>query len=153
MEFIKTNLLGVYIIENAVYKDNRGVFVKTFHNELFREKGLCDSFKESYYSVSHKNVIRGMHFQLPPYDHEKIVYVPQGAVKDVVLDLRKGSPSFQKFIAVELNEDNRNAIYIPKGLGHGFCSLANNTITTYNVSKVYDSNCDSGIRWDSFGFD
>jgi dTDP-4-dehydrorhamnose 3,5-epimerase len=152
MKLIDTKLDGVYIIKNMVFEDQRGTFCKTFNTEIFSENNLCNNFKESYYSISQKDVIRGMHFQLPPHDHHKLVYVPYGEVMDVILDLRKNSNTFGEYITVNLSAENRNSIYIPKGLAHGFKALKNNTITVYNVSTVYNENSDSGVHWDSFGF-
>lgn len=153
MNFEPTLLEGVYIIHNFIAKDERGLFVKTFNKNAFKDLNLDFEIKESYYSISNKNVIRGMHFQLPPYDHEKLVYVPKGSVIDVVVDLRKESKTFKKFISVKLSSQNKKSIYIPKGLAHGFKSLENNTITVYNVATEYDSGADNGINYDSFGFD
>lgn len=153
MILIDTKLDGVYIIENIVFKDQRGVFCKTFNSEAFSEKKLCSAFKESYYSISQKNVIRGMHFQLPPHDHHKLVYVPHGEVMDVILDLRNNSDTFGEYITVNLSKKNKSSVYIPKGLAHGFKSLQDNTIAVYNVSTVYNENSDSGIHWNSFGLD
>lgn len=153
MRLIETELDDVYIIENMVFKDQRGIFCKTFNSETFSGNNLCSTFKESYYSISQKDVIRGMHFQLPPDDHHKLVYVPHGEVMDVILDLRKNSDTFGEYITVNLSEENRNSVYIPKGLAHGFKSLQDNTITIYNVSTGYNENSDSGIHWNSFGLD
>jgi len=153
MQLIDTRLDGVYIIKNMVFKDRRGFFCKTFNSEFFYGNNLCNDFKESYYSISQKNVIRGMHFQLPPHDHHKLVYVPHGEVMDVILDLRKNSDTYGEYINVNLSAENRNSIYIPKGLAHGFKALKNNTITVYNVSTVYNENSDSGVHWNSFGLD
>jgi len=152
MELIDTKLDGVYIIKNLVFEDQRGTFCKTFNTKMFSKNNLCNSFKESYYSISQKDVIRGMHFQLPPHDHYKLVYVPYGELMDVILDLRKNSDTYGEYINVNLSAENRNSIYIPKGLAHGFKALKNNTITVYNVSTVYNENSDSGVHWDSFGF-
>ncbi len=153
MEILKTKLEGVYIIKNKIFQDERGRFIKTYHKEEFKKLGLCTDFKESYFSVSNKNVIRGMHFQLPPMDHEKLVYVAKGKVKDVVVDLRSDSKTKREYIEVELSEENGYSIYIPKGLSHGFKSLEDNTIMIYNVATVYSQECDSGIKYDSFGYD
>lgn len=153
MKLITTDLAGVYIIDNFKATDNRGSFIKTYHEELFIEKKLSHDFKESYYSISNKDVIRGMHFQIPPSEHEKLVYVPKGKIIDVILDLRSNLNSFGKSISVELSENNNRSIYIPKGLAHGFRSLEDNTITIYNVSTTYYKEYDSGISWNSFGFD
>ena len=153
MTIEKTELEGVYIIDNFVAKDERGTFVKTFNKQNFQVTGLHFEIRESYFSISQKNVIRGMHFQLPPSDHEKLVYVPVGSIVDVVVDLRKESHSYKKHISVELSAANRKSIFIPKGLAHGFKSLEDNTITIYNVATEYDAKSDQGIHFDSFGFD
>lgn len=153
MEILKTKLEGVYIIKNKIFQDERGKFIKTYHEEEFKKLGLCTDFKESYFSVSNKNVIRGMHFQLPPMDHEKLVYVAKGKVKDIIVDLRSNSKTKGEYIEVELSEENGYSIYIPKGLAHGFKSLEDNTTMIYNVATVYSQECDSGIKYDSFGYD
>lgn len=153
MRALATKIKGVYIIKNKIRADQRGLFYKTYNENIFDEYNLCTQFKESYYSISKQGVIRGMHFQLPPFDHEKLVYVPKGRIMDVVLDIRKSSITFGEYINVELSEENRLSIYIPKGCAHGFKSLEDNTITVYNVTTVYNSDYDSGIRWDSFGMD
>ncbi len=94
MKIINTEIEGVYIIENFHAKDNRGSFTKTFHRDFFKQNNLCSEFCESYFSVNNKNVIRGMHFQLPPDDHEKLVYVPKGKILDVILDIGKKSRTY-----------------------------------------------------------
>lgn len=151
MEVIKTKLDGVYIIKNNIFKDERGMFIKTYHYDLFKERDLCTDFKESYYSVSRKNTIRGMHFQKPPFDHDKLVYVANGKILDVIVDLRKNSKTFKEFISVEISRENGYSVYIPKGCAHGFLALEDDTITVYNVSTVYNAKYDSGISYDSFG--
>jgi len=148
----ETALEGVYIINNFNAIDNRGLFAKTFNKNYFNENNLDFEIRESYYSISNKNVIRGMHFQLPPNDHEKLVYVPKGSIIDVVIDLRKESKTFKQFISVELSDENKRSIFIPKGLAHGFKSLNNDTITVYNVSTEYDEKSDQGITYNSFGY-
>ena len=153
MNIEQTALEGVYIINNFVAQDDRGTFVKTFNKQNFQDMGLHFEIRESYFSISQKNVIRGMHFQLPPSDHEKLVYVPVGSIVDVVVDLRKKSQTYKQFIAIELSAANRKSIFIPKGLAHGFQSMEDNTITVYNVGTEYDSKSDQGILFDSFGFD
>jgi dTDP-4-dehydrorhamnose 3,5-epimerase len=153
MNIESTALEGVYIINNFVAQDERGTFVKTFNKLNFDKEGLNFEIRESYFSISQKDVIRGMHFQLPPNDHEKLVYVPVGSIIDVVVDLRKKSQTYKKFISVELSATNRKSIFIPKGLAHGFKSMEDNTITVYNVGTEYDTTSDQGIGFDSFGFD
>jgi dTDP-4-dehydrorhamnose 3,5-epimerase len=149
----RTILEDVFIIINFNASDDRGLFVKTFNKKLFQEMKLDFDIKESYFSVSKKDVIRGMHFQLPPNDHEKLVYVPHGAILDVVVDLRKNSPTYGKYISLELSDQNKKSIFIPKGFAHGFKSLLDHTITVYNVATEYNSIADSGIHYNSFGFD
>ncbi len=143
---------GVFIIESSVFTDERGIFIKTFHENFFMGSHFNTFFKEEYYSVSNKNVIRGMHFQTPPFAHEKIVYCVNGKILDVILDLRKESPTYKKSFSVELNGSDGKIIYIPKGLAHGFCALIDNSIMMYKVSTVYCQNNDCGVRWDSFNF-
>jgi dTDP-4-dehydrorhamnose 3,5-epimerase len=152
MKIERTEIEGVYIIDNFNAADDRGLFVKTFNSNSFKENNLDFKIRESYYSVSKKNVIRGMHFQLPPHDHEKLVYVPKGSILDVVVDLRKKSKTYKKFISVTLSGENKKSIFIPKGLAHGFKSLENDTITVYNVATEYNPIADMGIKFDSFGF-
>ncbi|MCC3153812.1 dTDP-4-dehydrorhamnose 3,5-epimerase [Hymenobacter sp. BT770] len=146
-----TALADVMLLENFVSHDKRGIFVKTFHAGAFREHGLAVDFRESYYSVSHKDVVRGMHFQLPPYEHDKLVYVTQGRILDVIVDLRSSSPFYLQFAAIELKE-HVNAVYIPRGFAHGFLTLSNTATVVYNVNSVYEATADSGIRWDTIGF-
>ncbi|MEP1488979.1 MAG: dTDP-4-dehydrorhamnose 3,5-epimerase family protein [Algibacter sp.] len=152
MKIIKTKIEGVFLIENFNATDMRGEFVKTFHKKNFEDLNLDMDIRESYFSISHKNVIRGMHFQTPPYDHNKMVYVVKGEILDVVLDLRKNSKTYKEYITVTLSEKNKTSIYIPKGMAHGFVSLIDNTITVYNVTTEYNANSDSGIHMNSFGF-
>jgi dTDP-4-dehydrorhamnose 3,5-epimerase len=133
--------------------DARGSFVKTFHNTILKNAGIDFTLRESYFSLSNKDVIRGMHFQLPPHHHAKIVFCPQGAILDVIVDLRKGSPTYGQHYAQELSAENHKAYYIPEGFAHGFKALTDNAITYYLVSSEYDQPSDTGIRYDSIGFD
>jgi dTDP-4-dehydrorhamnose 3,5-epimerase len=153
MKIERTEIEGVFIIDNFNAADDRGLFVKSFNKNTFKENNLDFEIRESYYSVSNKNVIRGMHFQLPPYDHEKLVYVPKGSILDVIVDLRKKSKTYKQHISINLSEENKKSIFIPKGLAHGFKSMKDGTITVYNVTSEYSPSSDSGIHHDSFGFD
>ena len=153
MTFENTKLKGVYIINNFNIVDDRGLFAKTFNKKQFQDNNLDFEIRESYYSISNKNVIRGMHFQLPPYDHEKLVYVPKGSILDVIVDLRKKSKTYKQYISIKLSEENKKSIFIPKGLAHGFKSIEDNTMTVYNVAKEYSPVEDAGIHYDSFGMD
>jgi dTDP-4-dehydrorhamnose 3,5-epimerase len=152
MRFISTKLKGVYIIEQAVFADERGQFVKTFHEDFFKKQNLEYDFKESYYSDSYKNVIRGMHFQTPPHDHTKIATVITGKVVDVIVDIKKNSPTYGEYLEIELSRDSHQSVYIPSGYAHGFCSLTDHSIVYYITSTVYNQEHDQGIRWDSFGY-
>ena len=147
----KTELIGCYELQATAHRDPRGIFIKTFEDKIYRKLELQTEFKEDYYTISKKNVIRGMHFQLPPYDHEKLVYCVQGAALDVVTDLRKGSPTFGKSIQRTLSAEQGNCIYIPKGFAHGFCALAAQTVMMYKTSTVHRPEADSGILWNSIG--
>lgn len=153
MEIMKTELEGVFVIKNKIFQDERGIFIKIYNKDDFEKNNLCTEFKESYFSISNKDVIRGMHFQLPSFEHEKLVYVAKGKVLDVIVDLRKNSKTLGKYISIELSEKNGCSMYIPKGLAHGFKALEDESIMVYNVATVYNSESDYGIRWDSFGFD
>ena len=143
---------GCFEILTRTIRDARGRFVKHFHYDQFRRHGLETDFREQYYSESIQGVLRGLHFQAPPADHAKLVYAVQGKVLDVFLDLRKGSPTFGKHLTVELSADQGNAVYLPHGMAHGFYakSLA---VLVYNVTTVYSSEHDQGIRWDSAAID
>jgi dTDP-4-dehydrorhamnose 3,5-epimerase len=153
MKIIATEISGLIIIEPNLFFDPRGVFFKTFNKEVFSDLGLNTDWKEEYFSSSNKNVLRGLHFQIPPHDHVKLVTCVEGAVLDVVVDLRKNSASFKKVFSIELNSSNRKQLLIPKGLAHGFLSLKKKSIMFYKVSSVYSQSSDSGILWNSIDFD
>lgn len=153
MELISTPLGGCFQVRPFFAQDKRGTFVKTFHAERFAELGLPTDWREEYYSSSRKGVIRGMHFQTPPHDHEKLVYCMQGRVLDVVVDLRKDSVTYGQHIAIELDSARGHGLMIPKGMAHGFLSLTEDVLMSYKVTTVYMPASDSGIHWDSFGLD
>lgn len=132
--------------------DVRGHFVKTYGRTSLRSSEFNFDCAEEFYSVSHKNVLRGMHFQLPPHDHVKLVYCAAGAVKDVLLDLRRG-PGYGKVAAVELREESPALLVIPRGVAHGFLSLRDGSLMVYKTSTEHAPSHDAGIRWNSFGFD
>lgn len=153
MKFKKTAISNTFIIEPLVFTDLRGSFIKNFNYNDFTKQGLSFDIKETYYSDSRKNVIRGMHFQIPPFDHEKLVYVTTGTILDVVLDIRAFSPTYGKFISIELSEHNNRCVYIGKGCAHGFLSLSDNTRVMYMQTSEHSPDHDAGIRWNSFGMD
>jgi len=151
MKLIESPLQGCFEIKTKRFEDEWGLFVKTFHKPMFEQFDLHTDFPEEYYSISHKNVIRGMHFQLPPHVHVKLVYCTSGSVMDVVVDLRKSSPTYGKHAVFELSPENANVIYIPKGMAHGFCALEEQTIMHYKQSTVYGPEYDAGLLWSSVG--
>jgi dTDP-4-dehydrorhamnose 3,5-epimerase len=153
MELIPTSLPGCFEIRPFFARDKRGTFVKTFHAERFAEAGLPVEWREEFCSSSRKGVIRGMHFQTPPHDHEKLVYCIQGLVLDVVVDLRRTSPTFGRHVAVRLDAARGHGVMIPKGMAHGFLALTDDVLMTYKVTTVHAPAHDAGIHWDSFGMD
>lgn len=153
MKVASTIIEGIKIIDQFHTKDNRGLFVKTFHYNTFVQAGINFQIRESFYSVSDRNVIRGMHFQHPPYDHDKLVYCIAGAIHDVVLDLRKDSKTYGEYFDLELSSKNCKALFVPKGFAHGFKSLEQDSITYYLVSSENERNADDGVHYNSFGFD
>lgn len=151
MELIKTDFDGLYVIESSKFNDCRGIFQKVFNREFFLEKGLDCDFCEFYYSVNKYGVIRGMHFQTPPSDHVKLVYVTKGKILDVVVDIRKRSNTYGKYYMIELSEDDDSYLYIPRGFAHGFASLEEGSIVNYAQTSCYSPQHDCGILASSCG--
>lgn len=152
MELLKELLPGCFLLQPNRIADQRGYFVKTYHEESCKALGISLEIREEFYSVSHKGVIRGMHFQLPPHAHDKLVYCTRGAVRDVVLDLRKGE-GYGRVASAQLSEENSHLVFIPKGVAHGFVALTDQALMLYKTSTVHVPESDCGVRWDSFGFD
>lgn len=152
MVFEETDIGGVYKITNDHFTDDRGSLTKTFTKQTFLENGLPTEFPETFFSVSKKGVIRGMHFQTPPTICGKLVYVTFGSILDVILDIRPDSDTYGKYIKVELSKDNHTAIYIPEGCAHGFLAKEN-SCTMYMQTKMRDANYEGGISYNSFGMD
>lgn len=151
LDISKSAIDGCFEIKPKIMKDSRGKFVKTFHRTYFEQNSLQTEFDEQYYSVSRKNVIRGMHFQKPPADHVKLVYCTSGEVFDVVLDIRHGSRTYGKTAFFELTAEKGNCVYIPRGMAHGFCVRSDEATMIYNVSSTYSELHDCGILWNSIG--
>jgi len=152
MRFVDGPLTGTYVVELKKLDDGRGSFVKTFSASVFENSGIRVGVLEEFYSVSAKNVVRGMHFQTPPRDHEKIVFCAAGSVLDVLVDLRAGS-SYGCSGSVLLDARQPKLLIIPRGIAHGFRSLEHGSLMVYKTSTEHDPAHDAGIRWDSFGFD
>lgn len=153
MELIKTSFEGLFVLKTVNFQDNRGGFQKLFNFDFFKENGLDCDFKEFYYSVNNKNVVRGMHFQLPPFDHTKVVYVSKGHIKDVVVDIRKMSVTYGQCFSIELDDQRGQYLYIPKGFAHGFVSLEDGSIVNYAQTSCYSKEHDCGVDAMTIGFD
>lgn len=152
-EIQELGLPGCLALCGRVMADARGTFTKTFHEPSFVAAGLRTDWREEYCSSSRAGVIRGMHFQLPPAEHVKLVSCLQGEVLDVVVDLRRGSPTFGQHRSRMLSDDNGVSLYIPVGCAHGFVSLTEHSLMYYKVTSVHSPEHDAGIAWDGFGFD
>lgn len=144
-----TAIPGLFEIEPFVAADARGVFIKTFVASDFAAAGVAVASLEEYHTRSRRGVIRGMHFQLPPHDHDKTVFCTQGSAFDVVIDLRVGSPAFGKALVFELRGAECRGLHIPRGCAHGFAALEDETVLTYKVTTEWNPSADSGILWSS----
>lgn len=153
IEIIQEPFKGLLVLKTKNFEDQRGDFQKIYSKELFHLLDLNPQIMEIYFSVNKKDVIRGMHFQLLPYAHDKIVYVSQGDIIDVVIDLRKESKTYGKFFSIHLKGKEGIFLYIPVGFAHGFKSIEDNTIVNYIQTSCYSPTHDAGIRYDSFGYD
>lgn len=150
-ELISTLIPGCLEIRPRIHGDARGRFVKVFNRQAFAAAGLNTDYPEEFYSVSHRGVVRGLHFQSPPMDHIKLVYCVAGQIQDAVLDLRRGSPTYGRHVLFELSAEAGNMVYIPRGLAHGFCALSETAILVYKTSSVYSPTHDCGVLWNSVG--
>ncbi|MFH0976101.1 MAG: dTDP-4-dehydrorhamnose 3,5-epimerase [Spirochaetota bacterium] len=146
--FIKQNISGLVLVEPKVFADERGFFVESYKRSEFAANGIDSSFLQDNHSLSKKNVLRGLHYQHSPHAQGKLVKVIKGAVWDVAVDIRRSSPTFLKWLAYELSEDNRSMLYIPPGFAHGFLALTDDVHLTYKCTEEYDMKLDAGIRWD-----
>lgn len=153
MEVNHTIIPGCFEIFPRVFEDSRGRLVKTFHHDLFADNGLETDFREEYYSVSHKGVLRGLHFQIPPHEHIKLVTCLEGSIFDVVVDLRKGSPSFGRHLTFVLDALKANMVYVPAGCAHGFYVLSDKALFLNRTTSVFSSQSDAGIKWDTCGIE
>lgn len=140
---------GCFEIRPRRLDDARGYFVKTFERVAFEEMGLPTAYAEEFRSVSHRGVVRGLHFQLPPHHHHKLVYSVHGSVQDVLVDLRVGSPMFGRSIDLRIDADAANMVFMPAGIAHGFCALSNEAVMVYKVGSAHVPSHDVGILWSS----
>lgn len=148
MEVIKTDIEGVVIIEPRIFRDDRGYFYESFSQREFEEKVCRTTFVQDNQSKSSYGVLRGLHFQKPPYCQNKLVRCIKGAVLDVAVDLRKGSPTFGKHVAVELTEENHRQLFVPRGFAHGFAVLSEEAVFQYKCDNFYNKESEGAIAWD-----
>lgn len=148
MEFIKKNLKGVFEIRLKPIKDNRGFFMRAFDDKLFEKAGINNKWVQENHSRSEKKgIIRGLHFQLPPFAETKLIRCIRGKVWDVFVDFRKGSKTFGKWDAIELTEENKKMVLIPRGFAHGFCTLTDISEVVYKVDNYYSPEHECGLLW------
>lgn len=148
MEKIATALPGVFILEPKVFGDHRGYFMETYSTRVFAELGIDNVFVQDNQSfTARKGTLRGIHFQNAPMAQAKLVRVTRGAVLDVAVDLRKGSPTYRQWVGVELSAENKRMLFIPRGFGHGFVTLTEDVEFCYKVDNLYSKECDRGIRF------
>jgi dTDP-4-dehydrorhamnose 3,5-epimerase len=147
MRIIDTPIADLLVIEPKVWKDDRGYFYESFRADFFKEINIDLSLVQDNQSLSQKGTIRGLHYQAPPFEQGKLVRVLQGAVLDVVVDIRKKSPTYGQSFAIELNDQNHLQLWIPPGFAHGFSTLADQTIFCYKCSNYYHKASEGGIRF------
>ena len=147
IEVIKTNIEGVVIIEPRIFKDDRGYFFESFSQREFEEKVCKTTFVQDNESKSSYGVLRGLHFQKPPFAQSKLVRVIKGAVLDVAVDIRKGSPTFGQYVSVELTGENHRQFFIPRGFAHGFSVLSEEVIFQYKCDNFYSPQSEGAIAW------
>lgn len=147
MKFIKTEIPDLFIIEPSVFGDERGYFLESFNLKKF-EENVCEiKFVQDNESKSSKGVLRGLHFQKPPFNQAKLVRCVEGRVIDVAVDVRKGSPTYGKHLAVELTGENKKQLFVPRGFAHGFSVLSETAVFVYKVDNIFAPDYDFGIRW------
>lgn len=147
MIFEKTNIEGLIIIKPTVFEDERGHFFESYQKDRFLENGIVDTFVQDNQSLSQKGVLRGLHFQQPPFVQAKLIRVIKGAVLDVAVDIRKTSPTYGKHVLIELSEHNKTMFYIAAGFAHGFLTLEDNTIFTYKCSNYFNKASEGSLSW------
>jgi dTDP-4-dehydrorhamnose 3,5-epimerase len=147
MNIIKTSLPGLLLIEPGLFGDERGYFFESYNQRVFAEAGLDMVFMQDNESCSGKGVLRGLHFQEPPFEQGKLVRVARGSVLDVSVDIRRGSPTYGKYAAFQLTGGNKHMLWIPPGFAHGFLTLEDETIFLYKCTNVYNRGSENAVRW------
>tara|TARA_B110000046_G_scaffold40521_1_gene44872 strand:- start:17857 stop:18405 length:549 start_codon:yes stop_codon:yes gene_type:complete len=147
MEVGKVEIEGLLVIRPAVFEDDRGYFFETFNAKKFEQVALQAKFVQDNLSKSSKDVLRGLHFQNPPFAQGKLVFVVRGAVLDVAVDIRKNSPTYGQHYSIILSEKNKTQFYIPPGFAHGFKTLEDNTIFSYKCTEGFNKDAEGSIKW------
>lgn len=151
MQVEKTFIEGLLVIKPKVFEDKRGYFFESYNEKLLQQAGLDTRFVQDNQSLSQKNVLRGLHFQAPPHAQGKLVRVIKGSVLDVVVDIRKKSPTYGKHFALELNEQNKTMLWVPEGFAHGFVTLQDETIFYYKCNNYYSKESEGCVKWNDPG--
>ncbi len=147
MEVIKTKIEGLLIVKPKVFADPRGYFFESYNEGVFKQNGINVNFVQDNQSLSNSGVLRGLHFQAPPFDQGKLVRVIIGSVLDIAVDIRKNSPTYGEHVAIELTEENKTMFYIPPGFAHGFLTLQDNTIFSYKCTNLYNKASEGTVLW------
>ncbi|MDC0304144.1 dTDP-4-dehydrorhamnose 3,5-epimerase [Flavobacteriales bacterium] len=147
MNIVETGFEGLLVIESRVYHDSRGYFLEGYNKNTLAEKGLDINVAQTNISKSEANVVRGLHFQNPPFAQGKLIRVLKGAVLDVVVDIRKESSTYGKYYSLELTEENFKALWVPAGFAHGFKTLKDDTIFYYDCTEVYNKDFEGSVLW------
>lgn len=148
MNFISTPIPDLYIVEPRVFADARGYFFESYNQSAYEAKGLNLNFVQDNQSRSTQNVVRGLHYQLPPFPQTKLVRALEGTIWDVAVDIRKGSPTFGKWFGVELSAENKRQLLVPRGFAHGFSVLSETATVFYKCDNLYHPECEGAIRFD-----
>ena len=147
MEFLTTDIAGLLIIKPDIFRDDRGYFFESYNQDKFDESGLDVTFVQDNESKSAKGIIRGLHFQSPPFEQGKLVRVVKGSILDVAVDIRRKSPTYGKWSSVKLSGENKWMYWIPPGFAHGFVSLEDDTVVFYKCTNVYNKDAERSIIW------
>lgn len=149
MKVIRTAIEGLLILEPTIFGDDRGYFFESFRSDVLQQAGVDLNFVQDNQSYSHSGILRGLHFQKNPSAQGKLVRVLQGAVLDVAVDIRKGSPTYGKHLAIKLDGENKKMLYVPPGFAHGFATLEDHTLFLYKCTDYYNKDAEGSIHWDS----
>ena len=147
MKITRTFIEGLLIVQPGVFPDERGYFFESFNRKLYSEAGIAEEFVQDNQSCSQKGVLRGLHFQNPPFAQSKLLRVVQGAIWDVAVDIRKSSPTYGSYFAIELSTANKTLFYVPKGFAHGFLTLEENSVLLYKCSEFYNKASEDTLVW------